>query len=102
MTAMETKFYAIFEGYIYQFRANLVAKESIHSLKVEFVLKNIQLCTLTDLDSSCPRSLLKTIPPPQGKPLVSGGRYATPEPRFKGLMMTIIRISTGALFPLYP
>ena len=43
--------------------------------------------TLTDLDSSCPGSLLKTTPPPPGYPWVSGGRYVTPEPRFRGLVL---------------
>ena len=43
--------------------------------------------TLTDLDSSCPRSLLKTTPTPPGYPWVSGGRYVTPEPRFSGLVL---------------
>ena len=45
------------------------------------------LHTLTDLDSSCPRSLLKTAPPPPGYLWVSGGRYVTPEPRFSGLVL---------------
>ena len=43
--------------------------------------------TLTDLDSRCPGSLLKTAPPPPGYPWVSGGRYVTPEPRFSGLVL---------------
>ena len=43
--------------------------------------------TLTDLDSSCPESLLKTTPPPQGYPWVSGGQYVTPEPSFSGLVL---------------
>ena len=43
--------------------------------------------TLTDLDSSCPGSLLKTTPTPQGYPLASGGWYVTPEPRFSGLVL---------------
>ena len=43
--------------------------------------------TLTDLDSSCPGSLLKTTPPPPGYPWVSGGQYVTPEPRFSGLVL---------------
>ena len=42
--------------------------------------------TLTDLTISCPESLLKTTPPPQGYPWVSGGRYVTPEPKFSGLV----------------
>ena len=45
------------------------------------------LYTLTDLDSSCPRSLLKTTPPTPGYSWVSGGRYLTPEPRFRGLVL---------------
>ena len=43
--------------------------------------------TLTDLDSSCPGSLLKTTPPPPVYPWVSGGRYVNPEPRFRGLVL---------------
>ena len=43
--------------------------------------------TLTDLDSSCPGSLLKTTPTPPGYPWASGGRYVTPEPRFSGLVL---------------
>ena len=43
--------------------------------------------TLTNLDSSCPGSLLKTPPPPPGYPWVSGGRYVTHEPRFSGLVL---------------
>ena len=43
--------------------------------------------TLTDLTLSCPRSLLKTTPTPPGYPWVSGGRYVTPEPRFRGLVL---------------
>ena len=35
----------------------------------------------------CPRSLLKTTPPPPGYPWVSGGRYVTQEPRIRGLML---------------
>ena len=42
---------------------------------------------LTDLDSSCPGSLLKTTPPPPGYPWVYGGRYVAPEPRFRGLVL---------------
>ena len=44
-------------------------------------------CTLTDLDSSCPGSLLKTTPTPPGYPWASGGRYVTPEHRFSGLVL---------------
>ena len=44
-------------------------------------------CTLTNLDSSCPGSLLKTTPPPPGYPLVSGGQYVAPEPSFSGLVL---------------
>ena len=44
-------------------------------------------CPLTDLDSSCPRSLLKTTPQPPGYPWISWGLYMTPEPRFKGLVL---------------
>ena len=43
--------------------------------------------TLSDLDSSCPGSLLKTTPPPPGYPWVSGGRYVTPEPKFMCLVL---------------
>ena len=43
--------------------------------------------TLTDLDSSCPGSLLKTTPTPQGYPWISWGWYVTPEPRFSGLVL---------------
>ena len=43
--------------------------------------------TLTDLDSSCPGSILKTAPPPPGYPWLSGGRYVSPEPRFSGLVL---------------
>ena len=43
--------------------------------------------TLTDLDSSRPGSLLKTTPLPPGYPWVSGGRYVTPDPRFRGLVL---------------
>ena len=43
--------------------------------------------TLTDLDSSCPGSLLKTTLPPPGYPWISGGQYGTPEPRFSGLVL---------------
>ena len=42
--------------------------------------------TQTDLDSSCPGSLLETTPPPPGYPWISGGRYVTPEPGFRGLV----------------
>ena len=45
------------------------------------------MITLTDLDSSCPRSILKTTPAPPGYPWVSGGRYVTPESRFSGLVL---------------
>ena len=41
--------------------------------------------TLTDLDSICPGSLLKTTPTLPGYPWVSGGQYVTPEYRFSGL-----------------
>ena len=44
-------------------------------------------CTLIDPTLSCPGSLLKTTPPPPGYPWVSGGRYVTPEPRFRGLVL---------------
>ena len=43
--------------------------------------------TLTDPTISCTASLLKTTPPPPGYPWVSGGRYVTPEPRFRGLVL---------------
>ena len=42
---------------------------------------------MTDLDSSCPGSLLKTTPPPLGYPWLSGGWYVTPEPRFSALVL---------------
>ena len=42
--------------------------------------------TLTDPTLSCPRSLLKTTPPPPWYPWVSGGQHVTPEPRFRGLV----------------
>ena len=42
---------------------------------------------MTNLDSSCPGSLLKTTPPPPGYPWVSGGQYVTPEPRSSGLVL---------------
>ena len=32
-------------------------------------------------------SLLKTTPPTPGYPWVSGGRYVTPVPRFRGLVL---------------
>ena len=40
-------------------------------------------CTLTNLDSSCPGSFLKTNTPPSGYPWVSEAWYVTPEPRFR-------------------
>ena len=43
--------------------------------------------TLTDRTPSCPGSLLKTTPTPQGYPWVSRGWYVTPEPRFSGLVL---------------
>ena len=52
-----------------------------------FYHRKILYCTLTDLTLSLPRSLLKTTPPPPGCPWVSGGRYETPEPRLRGLVL---------------
>ena len=46
-----------------------------------------RLRTLTDLSSSCPRSLLKTTPTPPGCPWVPGGPGITPEPSFRGLVL---------------
>ena len=43
--------------------------------------------TLTDPPLSRPGSLLKTTPLPPGYPWVSRGRYVTPEPRFRGLVL---------------
>ena len=43
--------------------------------------------TLTNLDSSCPVSLLKTTPTPPGYLWVSGSQFVTPEPRFTGLVL---------------
>ena len=43
--------------------------------------------TLTDLDSSCPGSLLKTTPLPPGNPWVSRGWYVTPKHRLSGLVL---------------
>ena len=43
--------------------------------------------TLTDPNASCPRSLLKTTPPPPGCPWVPGGPEVTPEPSFRGLVL---------------
>ena len=43
--------------------------------------------TLTDRTPTCPGSLLKPTPTPPGYPWVSGGRYVTPEPRFRGLVL---------------
>ena len=45
------------------------------------------LSTLTDPTLGCPRSLLKTTPLPPRCPWVSGGRYVTPEPKFRGLVL---------------
>ena len=66
-------------------------------MKIKFKVKNMKKVnftvftnvtyTLTDLDSSCPGSLLKTTPPPPGYPWVSGGWYVTPDPRFRGLVL---------------
>ena len=47
----------------------------------------VSKCTLTDLDSICPGSLLKTTPPPPGYPWGSRSRYMTPESRFSGLVL---------------
>ena len=55
-------------------------------LKVLDLSKEI-LYTLTDLSSSCPRSLLKTTPTPPGCPWVPGGPEITPEPSFRGLVL---------------
>ena len=52
-----------------------------------FIYIQVYPITLTDLDSSGPRSLLKTTPPLPGYPWVSGGRYVTPEPRFSVLVL---------------
>ena len=43
--------------------------------------------TLTDPTLNCPGSLLKTTPPPQGYPWVSGGQHVTQEPTFRGLVL---------------
>ena len=43
--------------------------------------------TLTDRTLSCPGYLLKTTPPPPGYPWVSWGRYVTPEPRLRSLVL---------------
>ena len=43
--------------------------------------------TLTDLSSSCPRSLLKVTPTPPGCLWVPGGPGITPEPSFRGLVL---------------
>ena len=56
-------------------------------LKILKIQGKGKVCTLTDLGSSCPGSLLKTTPPPQGYPWVFGGWYATPELRFRGLVL---------------
>ena len=42
---------------------------------------------LTELDSSCPGSLLKTTPLPSGCPWVPRGPEVTPEPSFRGLVL---------------
>ena len=42
---------------------------------------------LIDLTLSCPKSLLKATPTPPGYPWVSGGRYVTPEPSCRGLVL---------------
>ena len=42
---------------------------------------------MTDPTLSCPGSLLKTTPSPQGYPWASGGPYVTPEPRFSDLVL---------------
>ena len=52
-----------------------------------FKISRVKKGPLTNLDSSCPRSLLKITPLPPGYPWVSGGRYVTPEPRFSGLVL---------------
>ena len=48
----------------------------------------MQSClTQPDPTLSRPGSLQKTTPPPPGYPWVSGGRYVTLEPRFRGLVL---------------
>ena len=46
-----------------------------------------QSFTQTNLDYSCPGSLIKTTPPSPGYPWVSGVRYMTPEPKLSGLVL---------------
>ena len=56
---------------------------------LDFIIEsdNITTYTLTDPNASCPRSLLKTTPPPPGCPWVPGGPEVTPEPSFRGLVL---------------
>ena len=43
--------------------------------------------TLSDRCPSCPRSLVKTTPPPPGYPWVTGDWKKPPEPEFKGFLL---------------
>ena len=43
--------------------------------------------SLTDANSICPRSLLKTIPPPSGYSWIPEGQEGLPELKFRGLML---------------
>ena len=63
-----------------------VALSTNMNIEISYISTKIK-CTLTDLDSRCPGSLLKATPPPPGYPWVSGVRYVTPEPRFSGLVL---------------
>ena len=56
-------------------------------MKSNFLGPVLTHCILTEPTLICPRSLLDTTPPPPGYPWVSGGRYVTPDPRFRGLVL---------------
>ena len=71
------------ESFPFAFPLSLYQEDPVH--------KNLEICShhisLTDPNASCPRSLLKTTPPPPGCPWVPGGPEVTPEPSFRGLVL---------------
>ena len=49
--------------------------------------RRLDIATLTNVDSSCPESILKTTLLPPGYSLVSGGWHVTPKAIYSGLVL---------------
>ena len=71
----------------YHWLTCMVIREPTHATGNKADTSTKYTDTLAYTESSSPRSLINTTPAPTGYPWISGGRYKTPQPRIRGLVL---------------